>query len=76
MILPNKHVKISRRILAAGAILLEELREGRTVSSLWEGVRGKPEIQTFGRFVLSLDLLFVLELVRYDERGLLEVPGR
>ncbi len=76
MILPNKHVKISRCILAAGAILLEELREERTVSSLWESVRDKPEIQTFGRFVLSLDLLFVLELVGYDEQGLLGVSGR
>lgn len=76
MILPNKHIKISRCMLAAGAILLEELKEERTVSSLWDGVRGKPEIQTFGRFVLSLDLLFVLELVRYDEQGLLVVSSK
>lgn len=76
MILPSKHVKISRCILATGAILLEELSEGRTVSSLWDSVRNKPEIQTFGRFVLSLDLLFTLGLVRYSKRGLVEVSGR
>lgn len=76
MILPNKHVKISGCILGTGAILLKELSGERTVSSLWESVRDKPEIRTFGKFVLSLDLLFVLGLVRYNKRGFVELSKK
>lgn len=70
MILPNKHVGLSGSILGVGAILLKELTEGLTISMLWESVREKPEIRTFEIFVLSLDMLFALELVAYDKRGL------
>ena len=73
MILPNKHVKISECLLGSGAILLQEMSDERTVSALWESVRGRPEIRTFEKFVLSLDLLFVLGLVNYNNRGLVEL---
>ena len=72
MILPNKHTGISWCILGTGATLLKELGEERTVSALWESVRKKPEIRTFDRFVLGLDLLFMLGLVNY-KHGLVEV---
>ena len=76
MILPNKHTKVSGCILSAGAILLKETKGERTVSSLWEDVRRMPEIRTFERFVLSLDLLFTLGLVTYNERGLVEASRK
>ena len=74
MILPGKHTSLSRCLLNVGAILLSNLEGERTVSGLWESVREKPEISTFGRFVLGLDLLFVLGLARYNARGLVERP--
>ena len=58
MILPSKHIKLSNCILNVGAILLKKLDRERTVSMLWDSVRAKPEIRTFERFVMGLDLLF------------------
>lgn len=74
MILPGKHTPLSRCLLNVGAILLSNLEGECTVSGLWESVREKPEINTFGRFVLGLDLLFILGLARYNARGLVERP--
>ena len=76
IILPNKHAGLSKSGLGVGAILLGELDVGRTVSELWEGVRKRPEILTFERFVLGLDMLFALGLVVYDKRGLVEAVRR
>ena len=75
-ILPNKHVGLSRSALGVGAILLGELAAERTVSALWERVRNKPEIMTFERFVLVLDMLFALRLVTYNKQGMLEATHR
>lgn len=73
IVLPNKHVKLSRSALGVGAVLLSQLAESRTVSDLWESMRVRPEILTFERFVLGLDMLFALGLISYTERGLIEV---
>ena len=66
-ILPDKHVSLSRSALGMGAVLLSEIADGRssTVSALWERVRERPEILTFERFVLTLDMLFAFGLVTY-----------
>ena len=72
MILPGKHIRLSRCLLNIGAMLLLKLDGEYTVSMLWDSMRARPEINTFQRFVLGLDLLFVLGLVRFNARGLLE----
>ena len=46
MILPGKHLRQDRALLAIGAELLVHLDEPRTVSELWERVR---EIRLHGR---------------------------
>jgi len=72
MILPNKHLKLSNTILNTGAILLEILNDRQTVTLLWDKVRINPEIRTFDRFTLGLDLLFIIGLVNFNEEGLIE----
>lgn len=70
MILPTKHVSPSRSLLGVGALLLRHLARERTVASLWDEVRSAPEVASFERFTLALDLLFALGAVTL-ERGLL-----
>jgi len=53
-----------------GATILECLDEERTVTSAWYRAKECPNIRTFDRFALALDLLFSLGLVDFD-RGLL-----
>lgn len=71
MILPGKHLPLSRSYLGVGAVLLESINDRRTVSLLWDATRGRPEIGTFGRFVLGLDLLFVLGLIDIGDDGVI-----
>jgi hypothetical protein len=63
MILPTKHIPLGHSLLGAGARLLEHLAVPRTVSSLWERVRRTPEVGSFPRFILVLDLLYAMDAV-------------
>lgn len=76
MILPTKHIRPDRALLAVGGDLLGALREPMTVSRLWDDVRrrrgdaGEPAPINYDWFVLALDLLFMVGAVELD-RGLL-----
>ncbi len=67
MILPNKHLSTKRSLLGAGVIVLEHLSRGISVTSLWENIRSFPEIRTFDRFVLTLDMLFAFDLITFQD---------
>jgi hypothetical protein len=70
VILPTKHIPTRQSLLGVSALLIDHLNIPRTVTSLWEKVRGVPEIGSFQRFILALDLLYVLGAV-HIENGLL-----
>jgi hypothetical protein len=76
MILPTKHIRPERTLLAVGGELLGYLCEPATVSRVWDdfrGRRGAPGEQapvSYDWFVLALDLLFMLGAVEF-ERGLI-----
>ncbi|WP_413172658.1 ABC-three component system middle component 6 [Anabaena azotica] len=70
MILPTKHISTSHSLLGVGAKILEHLYQERTVSSLWSAVHTMPEVATFERFVLTLDLLYAMGAIEM-EMGLL-----
>lgn len=76
MILPTKHIKPHRALLAVGGDLLDCLREPMTVSRAWDEVRtrrgsaGEPAAINYDWFVLALDLLFMMGAIEFD-RGLL-----
>lgn len=76
MILPTKHIKPDRALLAVGGELLVCLREPMTVSRAWDEVRtsrgsaGEPAAINYDWFVLALDLLFMIGAIEF-ERGLL-----
>ncbi len=60
MILPTKHISTERSLLGIGAVLLTRLEQPRTISGLWERARVIPEVVSFERFVLGLDLLYTI----------------
>ena len=63
MILPNKYLREHEALIGVGSILLQHLIEEKTLSDLWEGAKLLSEVGNYERFVLGLDLLFVLGLV-------------
>jgi hypothetical protein len=80
VILPTKHIRPDRALLAVGGELLSRLHEPMTVSRLWDAVRGRrgetpgPAPINYDWFVLALDLLFIVGAVEF-ERGVIRKTG-
>jgi hypothetical protein len=66
MILPTKHINPLDSLLGIGALVLERLRPAKTVTQLWDEMRDLPQVATFERLVLGLDLLYMIGLVELD----------
>lgn len=73
MILPTKHIKLSSSLLNLGSLLLKQIDRTQTVSLLWDKARILPEIKTFERFTLGLDLLYTLDLIGFKEGLIIKV---
>lgn len=71
MIMPDKNIRIEYSMLNCGAVVLCNLREKDTISSLWEKCRKKEMLVNYERFILTLDYLFLIGAVRLDN-GLIE----
>jgi hypothetical protein len=70
MILPTKHMSLSNSLLSIGAVLLKHIDNNHTVTALWNTANTLPEVKTFERFTLGLDLLFMMGAVEFHD-GLL-----
>jgi hypothetical protein len=66
MILPTKHISPLDSLLGVGALILQSLKGEKTITQLWDEMRTVPQIATFDRLVLGLDLLFAMELIELD----------
>jgi hypothetical protein len=67
MIIPDKTITLKYSLIGTGSKILTELNIPQTISSLWERVRTYEEINTFGKFVLTLDFLYMLRVVVFDD---------
>ena len=63
MILPTKHISEDHALIGVGAVLLRHLDRQQTITSLWDKVRDEPSMGTFERFVLALDLLYIIGII-------------
>lgn len=67
MILPTKHVAPRQSLLGIGAVIVCQLESPKTVTALWDRVRDDPDVRTFKRYVLALDLLFLIGIIDYKD---------
>jgi hypothetical protein len=70
MILPDKNLLLAHSLLGMGAELLTKLKSPQTISSLWDKVRKSDKINSYEKYILTLDLLYLLDLVEFQD-GLL-----
>lgn len=66
MILPTKHILIRDSLLGVGAELLKKLAEPCTVSDFWKKSRSVQDM-TYKRFVMALDLLYLIGAVDFSD---------
>lgn len=73
MILPTRNIAPNRALLSVSGEVFQLLTHPETVSGLWDRIRGAKVDRplAYSWFLLSVDLLFVIGLVTYDDRGLL-----
>lgn len=70
MILPTKYISEDQSLLGVGAVLLPYIDRPHTITSLWDKVKGHPSVATFERFILALDLLYIMGVINYS-RGII-----
>ena len=75
MILPTKHITVDDSLIGLGALLLSHLDQPATVSVLWQEVRELPQIATFERFTLTLDLLYLMNVIEYRDGDIRRVSA-
>lgn len=66
MILPNKHVDPKRSLIGIGAVILHMLDRPRSLSSIWDRIRERPEVITFERFTLALCFLYAVGAIEWE----------
>ena len=80
MILPTTDSLPGAALFEIGAKILSALRSPLTVSDLWTRIRPDPkprsvESLTYGRFVLTLDLLYLMGVVDFRDGALSRTSG-
>lgn len=73
MILPNKYLREHEALIGVGSVLLKQLSIEKTLSNLWEDVKEASSIGNFERFILGLDLLFILGLIEVRSDKIIKV---
>jgi hypothetical protein len=78
MVLPDRNIAPDRALLTIGGLIFDQLAQPMTVSRLWDEIRELHEKRpiSYVWFLLSVDLLFVLDLVWFDQDGLLKRNAR
>lgn len=73
MILPTKNISPDRALLTLAGRVFDRLNEPRTVSGVWDEIRSqqKSRAVAYEWFILAVDLLYLMQLVQFDEDGLL-----
>ena len=67
MIMPNKFLKEEDTLLGASAVIFNNLEHKQSLSELWERVKDDNSVYNFERYILSLDMLYILGFVEFDE---------
>jgi hypothetical protein len=73
MILPNKYLTENDALIGVGSILLGKLSTPKPLSTFWEEVKDISNVGNFERFVLGLDLLFVLGLIEIKNNKIVKM---
>jgi hypothetical protein len=73
MILPTKNIAPERALLTIAGQVYDRLTSPATVSRIWDEVRAEHHRRpiAYAWFLLAVDFLFIMNLIRYDDNDLL-----
>lgn len=67
MIIPNKNIKTPDSLLGIGSWILLKLMVPQTISSLWDKIKKHDGPISYEKFILTLDMLYVVGLIELRE---------
>lgn len=67
MILPTKYLKEEDTLLCALAVIFENLESKQSLSELWDKIHNDESIYNYERFILALDLLYMLNIIDFNQ---------
>jgi hypothetical protein len=73
MIMPSKYLREDEALIGVCAALLPCIDKNRSLSALWEDAKTTLEMINFERFVLALDLLYLLGVVEIHKNEIVKV---
>ena len=74
MITPTKFVNANQSLIGLGAIVLKSMSDdGNSISSLWDNLKDNSDIFSYERFILTLDMLFIMGLIKFKNNRLKKV---
>ncbi len=75
MIMPSKYLREDEALIGVSATLLPLVEKYGNLSALWESAKKINTIGNFERFILALDLLYLLGLVDLCDNKIVRVQG-
>ena len=73
MIMPNKYLKEEDTLLGSSAVIFNNIQEHQNLSELWDNVKNNNSVYNFERFILSLDMLYALDLIDFKNNNIIKV---
>jgi hypothetical protein len=64
MILPDKYISEKQSLLHLGGVIISLLAKPTTISRLWDIAKDKGHIYSFEHFILTLDMLFMIDAIK------------
>lgn len=76
LLLPTRTRQIDRSLLFVGSLIIERLDRARSLSSVWESLKDSKSVGSYSRFILALDMLFILNVIKIGPTGKLSKVSR
>ena len=75
MIMPSKYLREDEALIGISAALLPLVENNGNLTALWESAKKIDAIGSFERFILALDVLYLLGLVDLHNNKIVRVQG-
>ncbi|WP_409200380.1 ABC-three component system middle component 6 [Methanobrevibacter sp. DSM 116169] len=69
MILPTKYLNSDETLIGVGNLIIRNISSSIPLSTLWEKVKKNENVYNFERFLLTLDMLFIIGIIDLDNEN-------
>ena len=73
MIMPSKYLREDEALIGVSAILFSLIEKSCNLSKLWDLSKTDDRVGNFERFILALDLLFIFDLIEFNNNNIKKV---